>query len=226
MDRSLGRVVRALRLRLGWRQVDLARRAGQSRRAVSKLEREGPAGFTDRTLRRICEPLEIDLLVFGRWRGGELDRLLDAGHATLQTLFKSRLEAAGWIVQAEATFSRYGERGSIDLPWVRSDDADAAGRGDQDCDRRHPGIASAARRQSAARTRHRPRPRLDGTGRRAGPRRGGGIDRSTAHRRARCAIQPILGPWMGGQSVAGRAGRQPGRPPAVRGSVRWHWWCR
>lgn len=115
MDRSLGKVVRAVRLRLGWRQVDLARRAGVSRRVVSKLERQGPAGFTVRTLRRICEPLDIDLQVYGRWRGGELDRLLDAGHAALQATFTQLLEAAGWIVRVEVTFSRYGERGSIDL---------------------------------------------------------------------------------------------------------------
>lgn len=48
-------------------------------------------------------------------RGGELDRLLDAGHAALQDLVKRRLEAAAWQVRAEVTFSRFGERGSIDL---------------------------------------------------------------------------------------------------------------
>lgn len=115
MDRSIGKVVRALRLRLVWRQIDLARRAGVSRRLISKLERHGPSGLTVRTLRRICEPLDIDLHVYGRWRGGELDRLLDAAHAALQALFKTQLEAADWIVRVEVTFSRYGERGSIDL---------------------------------------------------------------------------------------------------------------
>ena len=115
MDRSLGKVVRAVRLRLGWRQLDLSRRAGVSRRLISKLERQGPAGFTVHTLRRICEPLDIDLHVYGRWRGGELDRLLDAGHAALQALFTCQLEAAGWRVRVEVTFSRYGERGSIDI---------------------------------------------------------------------------------------------------------------
>jgi hypothetical protein len=71
--------------------------------------------FTVRTLERICEPLDIDLRIYGRWRGGELDRLLDAGHAALQDLVKRRLEAAAWLVRAEVTFSRFGERGSIDL---------------------------------------------------------------------------------------------------------------
>lgn len=115
MDRSLGKVVRAVRHRLGWRQVDLARRAGVSRRLISKLERQGPAGFTVRTLRKICEPLNIDVHVYGRWRGGELDRLLDAGHAALQAAFTSLLQATGWEFRIEATFSRYGERGSIDI---------------------------------------------------------------------------------------------------------------
>src|SRR5687767_11514965 len=115
MDRSLGRIVRALRLRLGWRQVDLARRAGVSARAISKLERQGPTRFTLHTLQRICEAAEIDLRVYGQWRGAELDRLLDAGHAALQNVVKRRLEAAGWQVRAEVTFSRFGERGSIDL---------------------------------------------------------------------------------------------------------------
>jgi transcriptional regulator with XRE-family HTH domain len=111
----MGRVVRALRLRRGWRQADLARRAGVSARAVSKLEREGPIGFTVRTLVRICEPLDIDLRINPRWRGGELDRLLDAGHAALQQVIASRLTSFGWLVQIEATFNHFGERGSVDV---------------------------------------------------------------------------------------------------------------
>jgi hypothetical protein len=82
---------------------------------VSKLERQGPAGFTVRTLRKICEAVDVDLQVYGRWRGGELDRLLDAGHAALQATFTEILEAAGWLVRVEVTFSRFGERGSVDL---------------------------------------------------------------------------------------------------------------
>jgi hypothetical protein len=59
--------------------------------------------------------MDIDLRVYGRWRGGELDRLLDAGHAALQDLIKRRLEGLGWLVRAEVTFNTYGDRGSIDL---------------------------------------------------------------------------------------------------------------
>ncbi len=49
------------------------------------------------------------------WHGAGLARLLDAGHAALQATWKARLERLGWLVRAEVTFSRYGERGSIDL---------------------------------------------------------------------------------------------------------------
>jgi hypothetical protein len=41
--------------------------------------------------------------------------LVDAGHAFLQEYWKRRLERWGWIVRAEVSFSRYGERGRIDL---------------------------------------------------------------------------------------------------------------
>jgi hypothetical protein len=47
--------------------------------------------------------------------GGDVRRLLDADHANLQALWKSRLEQHGWEVSAEATFNHFGERGSIDL---------------------------------------------------------------------------------------------------------------
>ncbi|CAN5525274.1 MAG: hypothetical protein H0X68_00560 [Chloroflexi bacterium] len=53
--------------------------------------------------------------MYGRWRGGELERLLDAGHAALQALFTRQVEAAGWRARVEVTFSQYGQRGSIDI---------------------------------------------------------------------------------------------------------------
>jgi hypothetical protein len=49
------------------------------------------------------------------WHGPELDRLLDAGHAALAASVKRRLERWGWLVRAEVSYSRYGERGRIDL---------------------------------------------------------------------------------------------------------------
>ncbi|MEO8510444.1 MAG: hypothetical protein ABI534_04300 [Chloroflexota bacterium] len=47
--------------------------------------------------------------------GGDVRRLLDAEHATLQNRWAQWLTRAGWMVGVEVTFSRYGERGSIDI---------------------------------------------------------------------------------------------------------------
>ncbi len=55
----------------------------------------------------------LDLRVL--WNGPELDRLLDAGHAALGASVKRRLERWGWLVRVEVSYSRYGERGRIDL---------------------------------------------------------------------------------------------------------------
>jgi Holliday junction resolvase-like predicted endonuclease len=50
-----------------------------------------------------------------RWRGGELDRLLNARHAQLSGNVLRWLERSGWQVAPEVSFSIYGERGFIDL---------------------------------------------------------------------------------------------------------------
>ena len=56
----------------------------------------------------------IDLVP--RWRGGDLDRLIDARHAGMvETLVRRLASLPDWIAQPEVTFSIYGEHGSIDL---------------------------------------------------------------------------------------------------------------
>lgn len=58
----------------------------------------------------------VDLLL--RFHGEGLDRLLDEAHAGLVDALVAMLRAAGWDVAVEVSFSRYGERGSIDvLAW-------------------------------------------------------------------------------------------------------------
>jgi hypothetical protein len=59
--------------------------------------------------------MDADLVLVVRWRGGDLDRILDERHARLGAQFVRRLEELGWTVHPEVTFSIYGERGSIDL---------------------------------------------------------------------------------------------------------------
>lgn len=122
MDRlRVGRSIRAIRIRLGWRQSDLALRSGVSRSLVSKVER-GLIRHSDLDrIDRICSSLGADLDVRVRWRGEGLDRLLDEAHAALTDRVVSELKAAGWALALEVTFNEYGERGSIDvLAWHAS----------------------------------------------------------------------------------------------------------
>jgi transcriptional regulator with XRE-family HTH domain len=113
-----GLAIRALRVRHGWRQEDLGRRAGVSRSLVSRVERAQVRGVPVDVLDRLATALgaRTDLLV--RWEGEGLDRLLDEGHARLVEVVVRVLTALGWQVAVEVSFSRYGERGSIDvLAW-------------------------------------------------------------------------------------------------------------
>jgi hypothetical protein len=79
------------------------------------LERGQIDGMTITTLRRCLAVLEVRLDLRPQWRGAELDRLLDAGHAALQATWTDRLKRRNWAVWVERSFSIYGERGRIDL---------------------------------------------------------------------------------------------------------------
>jgi hypothetical protein len=67
------------------------------------------------TIRDCLSVVEVRLQLTPMWRGSQLDRLLDEGHASLAAAWKERLESWGWLVRAEVSYSRYGERGRIDL---------------------------------------------------------------------------------------------------------------
>lgn len=60
------------------------------------------------------------------WRGGALDRLLDERHALIAGEAARQMRLLGWNVETEVTYSRYGERGSIDLAARHPSDAAAA----------------------------------------------------------------------------------------------------
>jgi transcriptional regulator with XRE-family HTH domain len=114
-DRHFGGRVRAVRLRLAWRQCDVAAKAGLSRSTVQRIERGQLDKMALAHVRAVLRALDMDLELVPRWRGGELDRIADEGHAALVGLVADILENDGWTVVSEASFSIYGERGSIDL---------------------------------------------------------------------------------------------------------------
>jgi Holliday junction resolvase-like predicted endonuclease len=67
------------------------------------------------SLRGIAAVLDVRIDLTVRWRGGELDRMLNAGHAGLQNEVAAWLVKQGWSVFPEVSFAYFGERGSIDL---------------------------------------------------------------------------------------------------------------
>jgi transcriptional regulator with XRE-family HTH domain len=116
----IGRALRAIRIRSGLSQADVALRAGVSRAFVSKVERGLAQGSDLRRIESICRVLGADLDVRIRWRGEGLDRLLDEAHARLVEKVVRRLSSRSWECAVEVSFSEFGERGSIDvLAWHR-----------------------------------------------------------------------------------------------------------
>ena len=114
-DDVLGRVLRALRHRKGWRQTDVAARTRIACSVIGDLEagRLGPHRVD--ALRSVVAALGGFVRIDVRAPGGDVSRLLDADHAALQEHWSARLSRDGWVVATEVTFSHYGERGSIDI---------------------------------------------------------------------------------------------------------------
>jgi transcriptional regulator with XRE-family HTH domain len=114
-DIRAGRILRALRIRRGWTQRELGMKAGLSQAAISFIERGHSSRLSSATMRRVFAALDARWEPTVSWRGGELDRLIDEQHATLVAEVVRRLRALGWDVRVEATYSVFGERGSVDV---------------------------------------------------------------------------------------------------------------
>jgi transcriptional regulator with XRE-family HTH domain len=114
-DQRVGRVVRALRRRLSWRQDDLANSADCSQGMVSLIERGHLGRVSLPVLRRVIAALDASLVLEVRWRAGALERLLDEDHAALVAVVVQLLGSCGWDARVEVTYSEYGERGSYDI---------------------------------------------------------------------------------------------------------------
>jgi transcriptional regulator with XRE-family HTH domain len=115
-DLAVGRVLRLVRVRRGWRQEDLARAARVSRATVSRLEHGELEATAFGSIRRVFEALDVRVAVSPRGIGAELPRLADEHHAAMHE-DAARLFATlpGWVAVPEVTFSEFGERGSVDI---------------------------------------------------------------------------------------------------------------
>ena len=115
-DHRVGAAFRAIRVRRALRQLDVARLARASDVTVSRIERGRLEEVSIATLRRVGSALDLRVDPVARWRGGELERLLNARHSALHEaaaqLFAGHRE---WVVIPEASFSHFGERGIVDV---------------------------------------------------------------------------------------------------------------
>jgi transcriptional regulator with XRE-family HTH domain len=116
-DQRFGSTIRAVRIKRGWRQQDLADQARVSRATISRLERGHPDTFSLRTIRRVATALDVRVDLVARWRAGDLDRLLNTKHSQLHELvarwFAQELPA--WTLAPEVSYAVYSERGVVDI---------------------------------------------------------------------------------------------------------------
>lgn len=114
-DRRVGRVFREVRIRKAWRQTDLAAAAGVSQGLISRIELGRLGSLSLNRLRKVGDALDIRISLDAWWRSGEVDRLIDRGHAALVDHVVASLRADGWVTRVEVTFNNFGERGSADI---------------------------------------------------------------------------------------------------------------
>ncbi|HEY7025614.1 MAG TPA: helix-turn-helix transcriptional regulator [Candidatus Limnocylindrales bacterium] len=115
-DQRLGAALRAVRIRHGWRQVDVAKRARISPSVVSLIERGQLERVSVRSIRQVSRALETYVSFSLRLTHGELERILNADHAALhEALARQLTQLPGWRHAAEVSFAIYGERGIIDI---------------------------------------------------------------------------------------------------------------
>jgi transcriptional regulator with XRE-family HTH domain len=112
---QFGVVVRMSRIRRGWRQQDLADRAGVTRTDVSRVERGRIDQLPFWKIRAAVAPLEIRVELLARSRGADLDRLVGSRHSALAEFVLRWLAGFAWAARPEVSFSIYGERGVVDI---------------------------------------------------------------------------------------------------------------
>jgi transcriptional regulator with XRE-family HTH domain len=116
-DMRFGSTIRVIRIKRGWRQLDLADRCGLSPSTISRIERGHPGTFSLNAIRAVASALDVRVDLMPRWRAGDLDRLLNAKHSALHEIVAQWLgkQAPDWILAPEVSFAIRGERGVIDI---------------------------------------------------------------------------------------------------------------
>ncbi len=112
-DLEIGRLLRMLRIRRGWRLRDVADRCGLSPATIGRTELGSIASV--RVLRTHAAALDLraEWRVVGRV--ADVARLLDEEHAAIVETLAAAFRQGAWRVEAEVSYSEYGERGRVDL---------------------------------------------------------------------------------------------------------------
>lgn len=110
---GIGRLLRMVRIRRDWRQSDVASRTGMSASVIARHERGMINSLAVLDRHAAALDLRLDLRLLGRT--GQLVRLADEEHAAIVEALAEWLRRSGFQVEAEASFSEWGERGRIDL---------------------------------------------------------------------------------------------------------------
>ena len=113
--RWIGRNIRLLRRRRGWRQRDLAAAAGLSQPTVSKIERDRLDEVTFHAIVACVGALHAHLTLDLFHDGERVDSLRDEDHAAIQDWLASTLTTWEWEVAVEVNFNHFGDRGRIDV---------------------------------------------------------------------------------------------------------------
>lgn len=115
-DQRIGAALRAIRIRAGRTQEEVAIGAGVPRAVVGRIERGPLRGVSVDHLRAVASALGASIDLWVRWHGGDLGRLVNARHSALHEAFAGRFGAiGGWLFEPEVSFSIGGERGAIDV---------------------------------------------------------------------------------------------------------------
>ena len=105
--------MRMVRIRREWRQSDVASRARISASVIARHERGMVNSLAMLDRHAAALDLRLDIRLLGRT--GQVARLADEEHAAIVDVLADWLRRSGLQVEAEASFSEWGERGRIDL---------------------------------------------------------------------------------------------------------------
>lgn len=115
-DERVASGLRRLRVRARLRQADAARLAGIPRQDAVAIEAGRLDGIAFGRIRRYARVVGARFDGELRWRGSDLERLLNRGHAAMHEATVRWLTAiGGWLIVPEVSFAYDRDRGVIDL---------------------------------------------------------------------------------------------------------------